>query len=110
MATTYPVSDRHKFVKVTSDPGVDVSSGPVSMSNKRTRALWFSFSGGGVSTVTLQFSTPDDPDTWVDYVTEQTLENGARLILDDSASGTKWRATIKNGGYGSGTIIVGFNW
>ena len=110
MATTYPTSTRHEFVKVTSDPGVDVSSNPVSMSKKRTRAVWFSFTGGGVATVFIQFSNPDDPDTWTDYDTDLDLTNGKVYIMDDSAYGRKWRVTMKNGGYTSGTIIVGFNW
>ena len=107
---------RYSYVSITAGPGAGGDwSDAVSMSKKNTDALFFSRTGAGVGTVTIQFRLPHAGNAWVDYVTDESLATGERFRLDDKAAGVRWRAGIKEDSsaddtYTSGTIIVGFDW
>ena len=118
MANKKVNGDRYAYASIDTAPGEGgYWSDAVSMSNKNTKSLFFSYRGGGVGTVTIQFKCPEDDD-WTDLTTDQTIEDGVRFIVEDFASGVKYRAGLKedvnssaaNDTYTSGTIICGFDW
>ena len=110
MANSKSNGDRYSYATIDTAPGADgYWCDSVSMSKKNAGCLFFSYGGGGVATVTLQFQRQDDTG-WTDYLTDETLTDGARLILDDHGAGVKWRAGVKNGGLSSGTNRIGFDW
>lgn len=105
------ISDNfYSYVRVEEAPGVDgVWCAPVGGLKEKTDKLFFSYRGGGVVIVTIQFICPTDL-AWTDYLTDETLENGARFLLEDNASGVKWRVGVKQGGYSSDISIIGLDW
>lgn len=102
---------RFRYAFIDTAPGADgYWSDSISMSKKKIDGLFFSFSGGGVATVTIQYQLPHTGAEWVDYLTTETIASGTRLRVGDEAAGVKWRAGIKQGGHTSGTCVVGFDW
>lgn len=100
---------RYHYASIDTAPAAGgFWSTPISVS--KYDQLFFIQKGGGVGIVTIQFATPDDPDTWIDYSTEVTIEDGVRCIVDDSGFGIKWRAGIKEDEWTSDTVITGFDW
>lgn len=65
---------------------------------------------GSVITPILQFKCEGD-NGWTDYNNNGTaFVVGDRLLIDSNAAGVKWRAGVKEGGYTSGSMILGFDW
>lgn len=62
-------------------------------------------------TVVLQFMCPGD-ERWQDYVpldgSEFTIGN--RISIADLGAGVQWRAGVTSAGYGSGSVVFGFDW
>ena len=111
MANSKLNKERSAYASIDTAPGADgYWSDSVSMTSKNTKALFFSQSGGGEGTVSLQYQLNHTAAAWTDYVTTETFEDGVRFRLDDFAAGVKWRAGIKNAGYTSGTVVCGFDW
>ena len=116
MANQKANGSRYSYASIDTAPGTDgYWCDSVSMSAKKTDALFFSQREDGVGVVTLQFKTPEAGSEWTDYATTLTFEEGARFRIDDMAAGVKWRAGIKEDTsadptYTSGTIIVGLDW
>lgn len=111
MANSKLNGPRYAYASIDTAPGADgYWSDSVSMSQKNTDVLFFSRSGGGLGTVTIQFKLPHTGSVWQDYYTTESLVDGARLRVADQGAGVKWRAGIKNAAYTSETIIVGFDW
>ena len=110
MANSVSNSDRLAYATIDTAPGADgYWCNSVSMSKKNATPLFFSRRGTGVGTVTLQYQCQGDS-SWQDLETDIDLSNGVRCVIDDSARGVKWRAGVKNGDYGSGTITLGLDW
>ena len=110
MANSKSNSDRHAYATIDTAPGADgYWCDSVSPAKKNATPMWFSYGGGGVATVTLQFQRPGDTG-WTDYTTDETLEDGAMFIMEAWGAGVKWRAGVKNGGLSSGTNRIGFDW
>jgi len=102
--------DRSRYVSIDTAPAAGgYWSDSVGISKVNAGPLFFSFQGGGVATVTIQFQTPAQA-SWQDYDSPLSLVSGTRAILDDAGFGVKWRAGVKEGAYTSDTIIVGFDW
>jgi len=102
---------RYYYASIDTAPGEDgYWSDAVSMSKVNANELFLNVSGGGAATVTIQYKLPHVGATWTDYVTDETLETGARFRLDDHGAGVRWRVGVKNAVYSSGTVIVGFDW
>ncbi len=60
-------------------------------------------------TPTLQFKTSDGD--WTDFNNDDTpFIVGDCKILEANAAFLQWRAGVKEGGYTSGSAIIGFNW
>lgn len=111
MANTKLNGDRYRYASIDTAPGADgYWSDAISMSSVRVDALFASVSGGGSATVTLQYKLPHTGAAWTDYLTTETLTNGARVKLNDYGAGVKWRMGVKNGNLASDTVIVGFDW
>ena len=111
MANSKLNKERSAYASIDTAPGADgYWSDAVSMSNKNAKSLFFTQSGGGVGTVYLQYQLSHTSAAWTDYVTTETFESGVRFRVDDFASGVKWRAGIKLGGYTSGTVVCGLDW
>ena len=111
MANSKLNGPRYKYASIDTAPSVGgYWSDSVSMVSENTNELFFSISGGGAGTVTIQYKLPHTAAAWTDYTTIETLETGARFRLDDHGAGVKWHAGIKLAGYSSGTVIVGFDW
>lgn len=66
-------------------------------------------SAASVMTVTLQFKCSADAG-WQDYNTADAYVAGDRKVIDDGGAGVYWRAGVKEGGYTSGSLTVGFDW
>jgi hypothetical protein len=95
MANAQASSDRYETATIDTAPAAaGYWTKPVSMSAKRTRALWFDFTNTGTATVTLQFKATGDTG-FTDYDTDDVYVAGSRYIIDDSASGTQWRAGVQ---------------
>ena len=64
-----------------------------------------------VMTITLQFKCDGDAG-WQDYNynDETAFKAGDRIIIEDTAAGVRWRAGVKDGGYTSGSLVMGFDW
>jgi len=111
MANSQLNGERYAYASIDTAPGAaGYWSKPVALSQVNANALFFSRSGGGVGTVTIQFKLPHTGSTWQDYYTTESLVDGARLRVADQGAGVKWRAGVKNAAYTSGTIVVGFDW
>lgn len=111
MANSQNGNDRYSYAVVDTAPGADgYWCGIVSMNFKGVQELFWSRSGGGVGTVTIQFLLPYEGATWQDLTTSENLVDGERFKLDGQGAGVKWRTGIKNAAYTSGTVIVGFDW
>jgi hypothetical protein len=111
MANSKLNGERYRYASIDTAPGADgYWSDAVSMSSVNAGALFFSRSGAGVGTVTIQYKLPHTGSAWTDYDDPVTLTDGVRCRLDDTGAGVKWRAGVKNGNYTSDTIIVGFDW
>ena len=78
---------RHKYVSIDTAPGTDGEwSDPVSSVREETvkaKNIYFTRYGGGSATVTIQFKPAAFGSPWTDYLTDETLDDGARLLLDD---------------------------
>jgi hypothetical protein len=110
MANSKSNGDRYAYATIDTAPGADgYWSDAVSMTNKNTKAIFFSQRGGGSATVTIQFKCPTDTD-WTDLSTTETIEDGVRFRVDDFGAGVKWRAGVKEDAYSSGDVTVGFDW
>jgi len=81
----------------------------VSPVSKGTKSLFFSFTGGGVATATIQFQIPGDT-TWTDYDTDETFVSGSFYIIENWSANTKWRVGVKEGDYSSGDCKIGLCW
>ena len=102
---------RSRYATIDTAPGADgYWSDSVGLTDVKADELFLSVSGGGAATVTTQYKLPHTGAIWTDYTTDETLETGARFRLDDHGAGVKWRVGVKEGGYASDTIIVGFDW
>jgi len=111
MANQQLKGPRYKYASIDTAPGAaGYWSEPVSLSQARSEAIFFTSSGGGVGTVTLQFKLPHTGAAWQDYTTDETIADGVRLRISDQGGGVKWRAGIKQGAYTSGTVVCGFDW
>ena len=111
MANQQLKGPRYKYASIDTAPGAaGYWSEPVSLSQERVTAIFFTRSGAGVGTVHLQYKLPHTGSTWQDYYTTESLVDGARLKVADQGAGVKWRAGVKNGNYTSGTIITGYDW
>jgi len=116
MANQQLKGPRYKYASIDTAPGAaGYWSEPVSLTQARSEALFFSRSGGGVGTVTLQYKLPYSGSSWQDYDSPISLVDGVRCRLDDMGGGVKWRAGIKedtsaDSTFTSGTIVVGFDW
>jgi hypothetical protein len=62
-------------------------------------------------TVTLQFKCDGDAgwQKFVDFAGSE-LAVGNRLVIEDTAAGSRWRAGVKDGDYTSGKVTFGFDW
>jgi len=92
-------------VSVDGDPGADYFSAPISPKEHKTDKLYFSFSGGGSSTVSIQFKL-DGMSAWKTMTTDETLEDGYMHVIECSSARTKFRVGIENTNYGSGTCVL----
>ena len=102
---------RYKYASIDTAPAAGgYWTDSVSMSSNNTLQLFFSRNGGGNATILLQYRLPHAGSAWVDYVSDVTLDDGVRCIIDDHGAGVKWRAGVDVGGYSSGTVIIGFDW
>ena len=107
---------RYQYASIDTAPGSGgYWSDAVSMSKVNANQLFLTVSGGGVGTVTVQYMLPHTGAIWTDYLTTETLTNGARLKLDDMGAGVKWRAGVEEDTSAdphtiTGTVIVGFDW
>lgn len=118
MANSKLNGPRYAYASIDTTPASGgYWSDSVSMSQKNTDVLFFSRSGGGLGSVTIQFKLPHAGSVWQDYLTTETLTDGARLRVADQGAGVKWRAGIKEDTSAlpltvavSGTTIVGFDW
>ncbi len=111
MANTQQTKPRYEYVTVTEGPPADGSwCNGVNMTGHKTDELFFSRRGGGSATISIQFKTGESGAAWTDYLTDVDLSDGARCILDDHGAGVRWRAGVKENGWSSGTVIVGFDW
>ena len=111
MANSKLNGERYRYASIDTAPGADgYWSDAVSMSSVNAGALFFSRSGAGIGTVTIQYKLPHTGSAWTDYDSPISLTDGVRCRLDDMGAGVKWRAGVKNGNYTSDTIIVGFDW
>ena len=110
MANAKLNGERHKYASIDTAPAAaGYWSDTVSTTTARG-ILFFSQSGGGTGTVTIQYKLPYSGAPWVDYTTTETLEDGVRLRLADQGAGVKWRAGIKQAGLSAGTVICGFDY
>lgn len=115
MANAKSNSDRFRYAIIDTAPGAEgYWCDAISMQAVGAKSLFFSIRGGGdssVPTVTIQFKTPETGSDWEDYTTSETLEPGARFLIEDWGAGVKWRAGVKNGDFlGAEEIRVGFDW
>lgn len=102
---------RYKYASIDTAPAAGgYWSDSVSMSSNNTLELFFSRTGGGSATIGLQYKLPHANAAWVDYEGDVSLDDGVRCIIDDHGAGVKWRAGVAEGGYSSGSVIVGFDW
>lgn len=102
---------RYRYAFIDTAPGASgYWSDSVSMTKVNANQLFFSFSGGGVATVSIQYQLPHAGAVMVDYLTTETIASGARLRVSDMGAGVKWRAGVKQNNYSSGDVIVGFDW
>jgi len=62
-------------------------------------------------TVTLQFKCDGDAG-WQDFVdlAGSEIAVGNRLVIEDTGAAVRWRAGVKDGGFTSGSVTVGFDW
>lgn len=110
MANTKSNGERYAYATIDTAPGADgYWCDSVSMTAKNTKAIFFSYRGGGSATVTIQFRCQSDT-AWTDLTTDETIADGVRFRLDDFAAGVKYRAGVKSGAYTSGDNKVGFDW
>lgn len=116
MANTQLSGPRFAYAKIDEAPGTGgFWSAAVSMSQKNTDRLSFSFSGGGVGEVTIQYKLPHIGAAWQDYDSPISLVDGVKAVLDDKSAGVRWRVGIKEDTsadptFTSGDCIVGFDW
>ena len=68
------------------------------------------WSDASVATPILQFRCPGD-DGWTDYNNDATdFIIGDHKIIEGNAGGVEWRAGVKEDGFTSGSVVIGFNW
>ena len=63
------------------------------------------------TTVTLQYKCDGDLG-WQEFVdfAGNELVVGNRLIIEDTGAAVRWRAGVKDGDFGSGSVTFGFDW
>ena len=116
MANSQLNGERYAYASIDTAPGAaGYWSKPVALSQERVSAIFFTRSGAGVGTVTIQYKLPHTGSVWTDYDSPISLTDGVRCRLDDMGAGVKWRAGIKedtsaDSTYTNGTVIVGFDW
>ena len=118
MANTKLNGPRYKYASIDTTPAAGgYWSDAISMSHENANQLFWSRTGAGLGSVTIQYKLPHTGAAWTDYVSGQDLAIGERFRLDDMAAGVKWRTGIKEDTSAlpltvavSGTTIVGFDW
>jgi len=109
--------DRYwKYATVDTDPDASGYWTTDVVPSNTNGKMFFSVTGTGVMTVTLQFILSGQS-TWTDYDTYTVAagwagsgETSPRVVLDDKGEGVRWRAGVKDDDYTSGSNKFGFDW
>ena len=117
MANSKQVKSYSNYITVDTNPGeggywtdpIGVRSMP-----DRIPVLYFSVREDNnetpsVVTPVLQFKCEGDSN-WTDYHNGENFSIGDRVRIEDNGPRVQWRAGVKQDGFTSGRIRIGFDW
>lgn len=117
MANSKQVKPYSNYITVDTNPGADgYWTDPIGVRSNPdiVRVLYFSVreesTGISVAVPTLQFKCEGDTN-WTDYSNNgDAFVIGDRVRIDDNGPRVLYRAGIKQNGFTSGKVRIGFDW